>query len=147
MDSSILDNFAPEELLVVGRKATASLARWPRQAIEDAAAPSDRRETLLAKFLDAAIAKPMSFYACADFFKVIRCRSQLVALRLKHTLADSAAKPVDDPSAHAFLKEMVRSLGLEPQAVPASAVFRHTPAKNILLCGSSEKSPPECTWA
>ena len=73
----------------------------------------------------------MFFYACADFFKVIRCRSQLLALRLKHTLADSAAKPVDDPPVHSCLKEMVQALGLEPQPVSASAVFRHTPAQNI----------------
>ena len=30
-----------------------------------------------------------------------------MALRLKHTLADSAAKPVDDPPVHSCLKEMV----------------------------------------
>jgi len=131
IDPLVLDRFTPEDLLAVGSRATASLGRWPRQTIEDAATPSARLEILLARFLDAAIAKPMFFYACADFFKVIRCRSQLVALRLKHTLADSAAKPVDDLPTHSFLKEMVQSLGLEPQPVPASAVFRHTPARNI----------------
>ena len=130
-DPLVLDSFAPEDLVAVGTKATASLGRWPRQAIEDAATPSARLEILLARFLDAAIAKPLFFYARADFFKGIRGRSQLVALRRNHTLADSAAKPVGDSSQHAFLKEMVQSLGLEPQPVSASAVFRHTPAQNI----------------
>ena len=140
IDPLVLDRFTPEDLLAVGSKATASLGRWPRQTIEDAATPSARLEILLARFLDAAIAKPMFFYACADFFKVIRCRSQLVALRLKHTLADSAPKTVDDPPARSFLKEMVQSLGLEPQPVPASAVFRHTPAQNIRCVDLQKKA-------
>ena len=131
IDPLVLDGFTPEDVLAAGRKAIASLGRWPRQVIEDATAPSARNEILLASFLDAAIAKPFAFYADVDFFEAIRCRSQLLALRLKHSLADSAPKPVDDPPAHSCLKEMVQSLGLQPRPVPASTVFRHTPAQNI----------------
>ena len=53
-------------------------------------------------------------------------------LPLKLVDKNSTIKLGDDPSAHVILKEMVQSLGLEPQPVSASAVFRHTPAKNIL---------------
>ena len=143
----VLDSVTPEDLLAVGIKTIASLGRWPRQAVEDATTPSARLEFILARFLDAAIAKPMFFYHCADFFKVIRCRSQLAALRLKHSASkpvddagDGAAKPVDDPPVHSCLKEMVQSLGLEPQPVSASAVFRHTPAQNIRCVDLQKKA-------
>ena len=140
IDPLVLDGFKPEDALAAGRKAIASLGRWPRQVIEDATAPSARNEILLASFLDAAIAKPFAFYAFVDFFEAIRCRSQLLALRLKHSLADSAQKPVDDPPVHSCLKEMVQSLGLEPQPVSASAVFRHTPAQNIRCVDLQKKA-------
>ena len=46
MDASLLDSYTPADLLSLGIKATASLGRWPRQAINDAAGPSARREIL-----------------------------------------------------------------------------------------------------
>ena len=141
MDASLLDRHAPADLLSVGIKATACLGRWPRQAIKDVDSPHARREILLAKLLDATISKPMRSYACADFFEAVRCRTQLAALRRGSSsdrnaakLVDegNAVKLVDDPSARVVLKELLQSLGLEPQPVSASTVFRHTPAKNIL---------------
>jgi len=123
IDPLVLDSLPPEDIVAVGRKAIASLGRWPRRGIEDATTPSSRPEILLARFLDAVIAKPMFLFPCAVFFKVIRSRSQLVALRRKHTLADNAAKPVDDLPAHSFLKEMVQSVGLALQPVSARAAF------------------------
>ena len=144
-DPLVLDRFTLEDVLALACKTIASLGRWPRQSIEGATTPSSRLEVLLARFLDAAVAKPPILYPRTDLSQVVRSRSQLMALRRTHTHANSAAKPVDDVPVHSFLKEMVQSLGLLPQPVSASAVFRHTPAKNV-CCVDLQKKRSCVRW-
>ena len=146
IDGSLLHRFAPAEVLSVGVKAKACLGHWPRRSISDVGNPNARREILLAKLLDAAIARPLSSYAYADFFEAIHfldCQSQLAALRNHNAdkLVDenNAFNVAEDSSVRVILKELLQSMGLEPQLVSATAVFHHTHRPRTSGARSSRK--------
>ena len=116
-DASLLDRFAPAEVLSVGVKAIACLGHWPRRSISDVGNPNARREILLAKLLDAAIARPLSSYAYADFFEAIRCRTQLAALRSGSSSIHNAAKLVDENNAVKLVDDSSAGVILKDVAV------------------------------